>query len=390
MEERDFSKAREEMRRKEEQSQGAILEMLKKLDQKTRAVEAEHPASLSPRTEEAEKHQSRPRRREDSQGDGEVRRNRRMGKFVEHLSTETDSLQTEVDVSKEDKADWRLSRTGPRILSYESAPWEEESAPRERDFSQGSEDDKKEWRLSSMGPKVLVCEPAPWEDPAPIAPIAPIVREPSQGLEDILEAEEDGAESPATHYIIPKDMRSKILTPPTEYTNPSSPAGYFPTYKFPSDAIPAPNTPHSPRPSVSPTVAEFAIPKTPPKSPSNLRTRTGFKKIFLSSLRPRKRDENEPLSPSPSSSISSTATTPSLPTPTIRITSPFHPRRLDGSPIDEVPMGDTSPGEMGYKLPELRLSRSDWSEWETGYRLPELRLSRADWGEWGRQVADRL
>jgi len=80
----------------------------------------------------------------------------------------------------------------------------------------------------------------------------------------------------------------------------------------------------------------------------------------------------EPLSPTLTIS-SSAATTPSLPTPTIRITSPFHPRRFDGSPLDEHPM-------MGGKLSPV----------ETGYRLPELRLSRADWGEWGRQVADRI
>ena len=124
-------------------------------------------------------------------------------------------------------------------------------------------------------------------------------------------------------------------------------------------------------PPVSP-VSDFAIPRSPTKSPTNFRTRAGLKKIFLSSLRPRKRDDNEPLSPSTTIS-SSTATTPSLPTPTIRITSPYHPRRFDASPIgDENPM-------MGILSPI-----------ETGYRLPELRLSRADWGEWGRQVADRF
>ena len=371
MEERDFSKAREELRRKEEQAQGAILELLKKLDERTDEVEAEDSSSSAP-IDGAEKNQPRPRRRDEGPGDGEVRRNRRMGKFVEHLPMESKSWQMEVDVSKEDKADWRLSRTGPKILSYEPAPWEEESTAMERDSSQQSEDEKKEWRLSSIGPKLVICEPAPWEETEPITPITPItplVRSPSQGLEDIIEDEEDGAESPSTQYVIPKDLSSNILTPPTDYANPSSPAGYFPIYKFPSDAIPAPR---SPRPSTSTTRTEFDyIPKTPPKSPTNLRTRAGFKKIFLSSLRPKRRDENEPLSPS--FSISSTATTPSLPTPTIRITSPFHPRRLDGSPIDgdDVQMGNTSPVE-------------------TGYRLPELRLSRADWGEWGRQIADRL
>lgn len=368
MEERDFSKAREELRRKEEQSQVAVLELLKKLDQKPSSVQAEEPSSTVSPLEEAEKFHPRPRRREADFGDGELRRNRRMAKFVEHLPVEAESWQKEVDVSDEDKADWRLSRTGPIILSHEPAPWEEESAPMERDPSQGSEEEKKEWRLSSLGPKVLICEPAPWEEPSTIAPMT---REPSQGLADIIEDEEELAESPATQYVIPKDMKSKILTPPTEYSAPSSPSSYFPIYKFPSDAVPTPNTPRSPRPSLSPTVTDFAIPKTPPKSPTNLRTRAGFKKIFLSSLRPRKRDENEPLSPS--LSISSTATTPSLPTPTIRITSPFHPRRLDGSPIygDDTHMGNKSPIETGYKLPELRLSRADWSEW-------------------GRQITERL
>jgi len=94
--------------------------------------------------------------------------------------------------------------------------------------------------------------------------------------------------------------------------------------------------------------------------------------MFLSTLRPRRRDDAEPLSPS-STLSSSTLTTPTLPTPTIQITSPFHPRRFDGSPI----YGDDSLSEKALPI-------------ETGYKLPELRLSRADWGEWGRQIADQI
>jgi hypothetical protein len=260
----------------------------------------------------------------------EVLRVRRMGKFVEHLPSEEEMEELEGNIA-EDKADWRLSRMGPKVLLYEPAPWEEEETTQS---------------LSS-----------------------PIEQETSHILEDIIEDEED-SESLSTQYM-PTDTKSRMPTPPEEHALPSSPGSYFPIYKLPADIFPAPPSPRSPNSPISP-VSDFGIPKTPNKSSSNLRTRAGLKKIFLSSLRPKKRDDNEPLSPSTTIS-SSTTTTPIMPTPTIRITSPFDPRRFDGAPL-----GDDHP-VMGKLSPV-----------ETGFRLPELRLSRADWGEWGRQVAERL
>ena len=340
MEERDYSKAREECIRKEEQAHEAVLAMLRKLDEAKPSVPAGNLSIITSASRplkketaeeirENEKSTTTVRRRVGIDSSGrEVWRNRRMGKFVEHLPSEEEMEEMENDISKETKADWRLSRMGPKVLSYEPAPWEEEAMTEEAQ--------------------------------------SPMEPEASPGLEDIIEDEED-SESISIQYVGPTDAKSKILTPPAEYNHP---AGYFPIYRLPSDIFPAPPTPRSPNAPVSP-VSDFGIPKTLTKPPTNLRTRAGLKKIFLSTLRPRKRDDNEPLSPSPT--ISSAATTPSLPTPTIRITSPFHPKRFDGPPIgdEHLMMGNLSPIE-------------------TGYKLPELRLSRADWGEWGRQVAERL
>lgn len=340
MEERDHSKAREEWMRKEEQTHEAVLAMLRKLDERKPAVPALNLSTSSAAQPlkwetidefpENESSTTNVRRRIgiDSSGCG-VRRNRRMGKFVEHLPSEEEMEQIENDISEETKADWRLSRMGPKVLSYEPAPWEEETTMEEMQ--------------------------------------TPMEREPSHGLENIIEDEED-SESISTQYVLPADAKSKMLTPPAEYNHPG---GYYPVYKLPPDIFPAPPTPRSPNAPVSP-VSDFAISRSPTKSPTNLRTRAGLKKIFLSSLRPKKRDDSEPLSPSTTIS-SSTATTPSLPTPTIRITSPYHTRQFDRSPI-----GDDH--SMMSKLSPI----------ENGYRLPELRLSRADWGEWGRQVAERL
>jgi hypothetical protein len=451
MEERQFSKAREELIKRDEQAHEAILQMLRKFDEKKSAALPALPVINEPLREfpgesmlEGEKFVPRPRRRENlSLAGGELRRNRRMGKFVEELpiAVEDEVLAPmAVDVAEENKAEHGLSELGPKVISYDSAPWEEgsvkqgkahgnsehvrrgpkvvayELAPWEEesmdkgshhsseDVAEGNEaglrlgprvisykqapwedqsmdqsshtsmeeeevkENRGDWRL---GPKVTAYEPAPWEESRSME------RTSSQTpLEDILEADEEIG-SPASQYTIPGSIKNRILTPPTEYTHSSSPQGYFPVYKFPADAFPAPSSPRSVY-SPSPPVSELTIPKTPPKSPTNMRTRAGLKKIFLSTLRSKKRDENEPLSPSPT--ISSTASTPSLPTPAIRITSPFHPRRMDGSSIygDDVSLRATSP----ISPPVERL--------EPGYRLPELRLSRADWSEWGRQVADRL
>jgi hypothetical protein len=449
MEERQFSKAREELIKRDGQAHEAILQMLRKFDGKKSAALPALPVIIEPVREipgeamlEEEKIVPRPRRRENmSLAGGELRRNRRMGKFVEELPI---AVQDEilspmaVDVAEENKAEHGLSELGPKVISYEPAPWEEgsvkqgqvhgdsenvrrgpkvvsyEPAPWEESTDKGSshrssddvargneaglrlgprvvsykqapwedesmeesshivmeeevDENRADWRL---GPKVTAYEPAPWEESRSME------RTPSQTpLEDILEADEEVG-SPASQYTIPGSIKNRILTPPTEYTS-ASPGGYFPIYKFPTDAFPPPSTPRSVS-SPSPPVSELTIPKTPPKSPTNIRTRAGLKKIFLSTLRSKKRDENEPLSPSPT--ISSTASTPSIPTPTIRITSPFHPRRIDGSSIygDDMSLRTTSP----ISSPVERL--------EPGYRLPELRLSRADWSEWGRQVADRL
>jgi hypothetical protein len=446
MEERQFSKAREELSKRDGQAQEAILQMLRKFDDKKGAALPAFPVINEPlkeipgeQTLEEAKIVPRPRRRENmSLAGGELRRNRRMGKFVEELPTavEEEPVTTVVDVGEEhtlselgpkvvsyEPAPWedgmvvqrsRLGnaesgRMGPKVVSYGQAPWEDEStdqgsshrssedvamesraglglgprvisykhAPWEESMEESSETVVEEevegngsdWRL---GPRVIAYDSAPWEDSKSME------RKPSPSpLEDIIEDDEDVG-SPASQYTIPGSIKNRVLTPPTDYTHSTSPGGYFPVYKFPPDAFPPPSTPRSVY-SPSPPVSEFTIPKTPPKSPTNLRTRAGLKKIFLSTIRSKKRDENEqPLSPSPTPS--STASTPSIPTPSIRITSPFHPRRMDGSSIygDDVSVRTTSP----ISSPIERL--------EPGYRLPELRLSRADWSEWGRQVADRL
>jgi len=345
MEERDCSKAREEWIKKEEQAHEAVLTMLRKLDgsKPPPAVPPSASGNLSIITAPLKRDVNEKisggerilmpdvrRRVVISSPGAEVLRVRRMGKFVEHLSSEEEMEEFENDIA-EDKADWRLSRMGPKVLSYEPAPWEEEETTQS---------------LSS-----------------------PIEQETSHILEDIIEDEED-SESLSTQYV-PTDTKSRILTPPAEHTHPSLPGSYFPIYKLPADIFPAPPSPRSPNAPIFP-VSDFGIPKSPNKSSSNLRTRAGLKKIFLSTLRPKKRDDNEPLSPSTTIS-SSTTTTPIMLTPSIRITSPFDPRRSDGTPL-----GDDHP-VMGKLSPV-----------ETGFKLPELRLSRADWGEWGRQVAERL
>jgi hypothetical protein len=383
---RDFSaKAREEWIRKEEQAHEAVRAMLRRLDEKDRDAKTSpepQPLPLGRTTsggrsserlaciaEEGEQVEVRRRVVKAGGVDG-IRRNRRMGKFVEHLPSEEEveemereEEQAEVVATPEEKADWRLSRVGPKILTFERAPWEEDDA----DVS-NPEDDEEERQ-----PSPVHVEPPP---------INIDRKESHVWLEDIDEETEDDsstAQSPPASRG--SDMtpitRPKLYTPPAEYSRPfppPSPVATYPIYKLPADIFPAPPTPRSPNFPLSP-VSDLHIPthaRTPPKSPSNLRTRAGLKKIFLS-IRPRKRDD-EPLSPTPTLS-SSCATTPSLPTPTIRITSPFHPRRFDGSLITEEhpTMGRLSPTENGGN-----------------YRLPELRLSRADWGEWGRQVADRL
>jgi hypothetical protein len=330
MEGKRFSKAREEWIRKEEQAHEAVLAMLKKFDE--RSPSARTPASalrtpMAPLDEEPifeEENSITPVRRRvglDTKRTT-IRRTRRMGKFVEHLPSEEEVEQMEEDASEENPAEWRLSTVGPKVVSYQPAPWEE------REVSQPS-------------------------------PPATELEDP-QKLEDIIEDEEDCLSS-SSHCVGSTSTKPNIAAPSAEFGYRSSSGGYSSIHSISSDACPCPSTPRSPNAPLSP-VSEPTVPKTPPKSPSSLRTRASLKKIFLSTLRPRKRDDNEPLSPS--TTLSSAATTPSLPTPTIRITSPFHPRRLDGSPLDDHPMmANLSPIETSFKLPELRLSRADWSEW---------------------------
>jgi hypothetical protein len=320
MEERDFSRAREELVRREGQVHGAVLEMLRKFDEKK--PESTTDACVSP-TQGPVFPTARRREGFDRSG-SQRRRNRRMGKFVEDLPKEKEDSETESE--EDDKADWRLSRIGPKIISYEPAPWEEE-----------------------ITEKALPPEPK----------AAPMARENSQGLTIITEEEEK--ESPTTLFTLPVASKP-LLTPPPDAPRQSS-SSYFTVYKLPPDIFPASQTPRSPLSPTSP-VSELSVPRSPLKStsPSTLRSRAGLKKIFLSTWRPKRKEDVEPLSPSPS--ISSTAT--SLPTPTIQITSPFNPRRGDGSPI--------YPDDLETK----------------GFKLPELRLSRADWSEWGRQVSERL
>ena len=190
MEERDYSKAREEWMRKEEQAHEAVLAMLRKLDESKPSVPAGNLSIITSAAqplkretdEEIPKNENSTttvRRRVVIDTSGcEVRRNRRLGKFVEDLPSEEEMEQIENDVSEETKADWRLSRMGPKVLSYEPAPWEEEAMTEEIQ--------------------------------------SPMEREPSQGLEDIIEDEED-SESISTQYVVPADAKSKILTPPAEY-----------------------------------------------------------------------------------------------------------------------------------------------------------------------------
>lgn len=326
--------------RKEEQAHEAVLAMLKNLEEKKSAPSRSPPqwARQSPLNMTMDGHvetdESPPLPQQvkvDSAGTA-PRRSRRVGKFVEHLQGDEVCERTE-EASEDEKAQWRLSRMGPKLVMYEPAPWEEEAN-------------------------------------APATPTEPsaTARDSLQPLEDIAEDDESTETATNQYVAAPDGGKPRLLTPPIEKSLPSPHSSHFSMYKHPSDTFPAPPTPRSARIPISPTT-DFAEPKSPTRS-FNQRGRPGLKKIFLSSLRPRKRDD-EPLSPSPT--LSSAATTPSLPTPTIRITSPFHPRRFDGSPLCEEELG------MG-KLSPI----------ETSYRLPELRLSRADWGEWGRRIAESL
>lgn len=338
MEERDFSRAKEAWMKKEEQAHEAVLEMLKKLEE---SKVGGHEGSAGKTSDDTRQKTERvvmddenfatsvPRRVGGDNTGGEVRRNRRIGKFVEHLPTTEEAEDIETDATEENKADWRLSRMGPKLLLY---------------------------------------EPAPWEDETTQSVVSSVERGSSQILEDI--AEEEDSEPLPTQFVPPMNARPKTLTPPADYIYPSPPSDQYPIYKLPPEIFPAPSASRSPTTPVSPS-SGFGNSNTSEKSPSRIRTRAGLKKIFLSTIRPRKRDDMEP--PSPCTTISSTATTPSLPTPTIRISSPLHPRRFDGSPI--------------YGNDHLK---SQLSPIETGFRLPELRLSRADWSEWGRQVAERI
>ena len=326
---------------KEGQAHEAVLAMLRKFDEENGSVRPKtngpclplKPTNL-PTPEDVKVTADRKKQDDISIAAVETKRNRRMAKFVEHLPDVEEMAKNDGgDGDGEDKALWRLSMLGPKIRTLERAPWEENEVE-------------------------TIETPEPME------------RSESQGLEDIMEDEED-TDTLAIPYQAPTDNRSKLLTPPVESTSPSSPTSYFNFSKSASKPTSVSTPPKSHTVPISPT-SELFVPKTPPKSPSTIRSRAGLKKIFLSTLRPRKREDVEP--PSPTGTLSSSAaTTPSLPTPTIRISSPIHPRRMDGSPIygDDSTIGPVSPVELKYKLPELR-------------------LSRADWGEWGRQIADRL
>ena len=339
MEVSNLSKAREKLVVKDGQAHEAVLAMLKKFDgdggSATPSVKGDLP--LNPTVNKNKDGESSPDNGNTKDGQFEaaleMRRNRRMAKFHPSAEEVSENMEASDEVNN-DKATWRLSAMGPKIITLERAPWEEEEAP-----------------LITEAPSVERSE--------------------SQGLEDIIEDEEDSETLTSSNHRPSVETRSKLLTPPIENTQPSSPSIYFSFSKFsprsPSNHSTTPKSPALSTTASSP-VSEVSIPKTSPKSP---KSRAGLKKIFLGTLRPRKREDSEPLSPN--SSLSSTATTPSLPTPTIRISSPIHPRRMDGSPMFEQ---DTYIGAV--------------SPIETKYKLPELRLSRADWGEWGRQIAERL
>ena len=334
---------------KEGQARQAVLAMLRKFDEEAgSAAPKRHdqnwPLNPAATTTERKITGAHERQKEEPLDAAlEVRRNRRMAKFVEHLPHAEEFSRTDGDDDDDveaNKAAWRLSALGPKIRTLERAPWEEEE-----------EEEEEEEQSTEAADRILE-------------------RSQSQILENIMEDEEDD-ETLNNSYRQTEVKTSKLLTPPVDIdcAQSSSPTSYFGFHKFtPSRSVSNPTTPKSITFPVSP-VFEYSIPKTPPKSPSTIRTRAGLKKIFLSTLRPRKREDIEPPSPS----TSSASTTPSLPTPTIRISSPIHPRRMDGSPIY---VSDTA--------------ISPTSAVEPKYKLPELRLSRADWGEWGRQIADRL
>jgi len=352
---------------KEGQAHEAVLAMLRKFDEENGSARPKtngpclplKPTNL-PTPEDVKVTADRKKQDDISIAAVETKRNRRMAKFVEHLPDVEEMAKNDGgDGDGEDKALWRLSMLGPKIRTLERAPWEDTDVETAE-------------APSMLGPKIRTLERAPWEENEveTIETPEPMERSESQGLEDIMEDEED-TDTLAIPYQAPTDNRSKLLTPPVESTSPSSPTSYFNFSKSASKPTSVSTPPKSHTVPISPT-SELFVPKTPPKSPSTIRSRAGLKKIFLSTLRPRKREDVEP--PSPTGTLSSSAaTTPSLPTPTIRISSPIHPRRMDGSPIygDDSTIGPVSPVELKYKLPELR-------------------LSRADWGEWGRQIADRL
>src|SRR5277367_1915673 len=249
MEERDLSaKAREAWIRREEHSQETVLAMLRKLEG-TGTGENLRGAEKVPLKKGMKKENSGVQDGGRGGGGGgvvrrrtmggtdvsgiELRRNRRMAKFVEQLPSEEEVEEMEkgvVSTSEETKADWRLSRMGPKVLSYEPAPWEEEELQQQETNWDDSINDetKANWRLSRMGPKVLSYEPAPWEEEElqyqettegnQLIPSA--LERNSQGLEDIVEDEED-SESLRTQYT--DKHHPKMLTPPTQYTHPPPP-----------------------------------------------------------------------------------------------------------------------------------------------------------------------
>src|ERR1700737_550794 len=268
MEERDFSLARQELVKREGQAHGAILEMLRKFDEQP--VPAVPAAGIRGERVTDETPPPVPRKRE---GFGRVgsaaRRTRRMAKFVEDLPEEERQQGTETDEGE--KANYRLSVMGPRVVAYEPAPWEED-APIQQEPQRMERGNSQ----STQG---------------------------SQGLDSIPEDEDESI------YSLPRNTKS-LPSPPAEY---NFPGNYFTKHKItPSDSS-VPPTPRSPHPPPS-SGSDFAILNSPtiPNSPPTIRSRAGLKKIFLSSLRPRRRDSLEP--PSPSTPVSSPAlSTPSLP-----------------------------------------------------------------------------
>src|SRR5579871_931502 len=142
MEVRNFSKAREKLEMKEGQARQAVLAMLRKFDEEAgSAAPKRHdqnwPLNPAATTTERKITGAHERQKEEPLDAAlEVRRNRRMAKFVEHLPHAEEFSRTDGDDDDDveaNKAAWRLSALGPKIRTLERAPWEEEEEEEEEE-----------------------------------------------------------------------------------------------------------------------------------------------------------------------------------------------------------------------------------------------------------------